>query len=392
MFSEIAGHFHQPMNALYRERDRLRVQGRPIVDLVSGNVNEHGIIFPQDALKRILAHAARDARIYRPDPFGQPAAREAISGFYRDQGLAIPPEQILITPGTSVSYEYAFKLLANPGEEILAPAPKYPLFDAIAALSGVMMISYRLREDDRWEIDFDSFQAGLSPKTRAIVLISPHNPTGAVADRSEVAELARLASEHDLAIIADEVFSPFIFRGGVRGDFARPAATQAPLVLTLNGFSKMFALPGMKIGWMAVSGDPARVKKALAALEMISDTFLPVNEIAQFAVPAIFEQGPRFLGGYQREIRKRADLAQRLLSKAAGASFIRPEGGFYLALRIKDANVDEESSALELLRKENLLVHPGYFYDLEPPHWVFSFVSEPALLETSLRKIADYFG
>lgn len=388
MFSNIADHFQGETNPLYRERDMLLAQGKKVIDLVSGNVHHHGILYPQSILNQALASAAEQARIYKPNPFGQPIAREAISRFYREEGLSIPAEQIVVTPGTSLSYWYAFKLFAGPGDELLSPRPTYPLFDAIATLAGVRMIDYRLREADRWTIDLDHLESQITPRTRAIILISPHNPTGAAAQEDEVTRLAEIAARHHLPILSDEVFSPFLFR---QDRLPRPAATNAPLVLTLNGFSKMLALPGMKIGWIALSGEAPLVRKALAALETISDTFLPVNEIAQFSVPSLFEGAKNFIPDYQSAIRERARIAVDLLSRSDRLSLIPPEGGFYLTVRINDPKADEEEIALDLLRRHSLLLHPGFFYDLDPPHLVLSFVSEPSLLQTAMEKLTAYF-
>src|SRR5438132_221547 len=292
-FSDFAANLGGPTNPLYALHEQLSTQGHNIVDLVRGNVNEHGIVYPPEILQEILMRAADLARVYRPDSLGQLAAREAIAQYYGT--LRIPADQILITPGTSVSYWYCFKLLAEPGDEILCPQPSYPLFDYIARLCGVQMRHYRLAGARNWAIDLEHLEQLISKRTRAIILISPHNPTGMVADEQQLNELAEIASHHALPIISDEVFNEFLF--GVSA-FPRVAATEAPLVFTLNGFSKMFALPGIKIGWMAVTGEQSLVRKAVSALELISDTFLPVNEIAQFAVPEIFRQGQDFLKRY----------------------------------------------------------------------------------------------
>ena len=160
--------------------------------------------------------------------------------------------------------------------------PSYPLFDYIARLCGVTLTNYELDESRDWAIDLEHLERQISSKTRAIVLISPHNPTGMVASMDQLHELAAIAARYEVPIISDEVFSEFLFD---HETLPRPALTDAPLIFTLNGLSKMFALPGMKIGWIGVSGDEHLVDKSLSALELISDTFLPVNETAQFAVP-----------------------------------------------------------------------------------------------------------
>jgi alanine-synthesizing transaminase len=375
-FSLMAESLAASKNPLYLLRDELSHDGSTVIDLVRGNVNEHGIVFPPDVLNTILEDAAESARIYRPDSFGQFPAREAVANYY--DGL-ISSNHIVITPGTSVSYWYCFKLLAEPGDEILTPQPSYPLFDYIAKLCGVQLRHYRLREDRGWAIDLDHMEDQITTRTRAIVLISPHNPTGMVARDSDLRALAEIATRHNLPVISDEVFSEFLYG---MDSLPRPASTTAPLVFTLNGLSKMFALPGMKIGWIGLSGDPQLVAKSLSALELISDTFLPVNEIAQFAVPQIFEQGRRFLAGYREWIGTCRNTAMAALTEC---TFVEPRGGFYVTLPIPD---DEEKSAARLLGEAHILVHPGYFYDIRPDHLVMTFIHEPAVVDEAYGKIA----
>src|ERR1051326_765956 len=378
LFSEFAANLEVAKNPLYTVYEQLKAEGVPIIDLVRGNVNDHGIIYPPEILQEISACAAEASRIYRPDSLGQRPAREAITEYY--QGLNIPPEHILITPGTSVSYWYCFKLLAEAGDEILCPQPSYPLFDYIAKLAGVRMTSYRLVESREWGIDLDYLENRITGRTRAIVLISPHNPTGMVADDAQLRGLSEIVRRHSLPIISDEVFSEFIFEMDV---FPRVAGTAAPLVFTLNGFSKLFALPGMKIGWIAVSGDEDLVKKSMAALEMISDTFLPVNEIAQFAVPEIFRRGQDFLTRYKAWVSRCRDAA---LHGLEGISFTAPRGSFYVTIRIA---FDEEQAAAGLLQKHHILVHPGYFYDIPPDHLAMTFIDNPDSLSSHFARIAE---
>ena len=375
-FSSVAESLAASKNPLYQLRDELSHDGSRVIDLVRGNVNEHGIVFPPELLNSILRDAAESARIYRPDSFGQMPARDAIARYYSGN---IPSNQIVMTPGTSVSYWYCFKLLAEAGDEILTPQPSYPLFDYIAKWCGVQLRHYRLREDRGWAIDLNHLEDQISTKTRAIVLISPHNPTGMVAGESELHALAEIATRHSLPIISDEVFSEFLFG---MDSLPRPASTSAPLVFTLNGFSKMFALPGIKIGWIGLSGDPELVAKSLSALELISDMFLPVNEIAQFAVPQIFEQGRRFQASYRKWI---TTCRRTALTALEGCNYVEPRGGFYITLPIPD---DEAKSAERLLGGAHILTHPGYFYDIRPDHLVMTFIHEPEVVGEAFRQIA----
>ncbi len=213
MLSDISSGLQGEINPLYRLRREIESQGHVITDLVAGNVTRHGIVFPPALLEEMLPAAARRRGIYLPDPLGQPEAREAVSQYYRESGVDIPASRVLLTPGTSVSYWYSFKLLADQGDEILCPRPSYPLFDYIAALSGVKMISYPLNENRGWQIDLERLESVISTRTRAVVLISPHNPTGHVAGVAELEGLAEIARRHRLAIVSDEVFGEFLLRG-----------------------------------------------------------------------------------------------------------------------------------------------------------------------------------
>jgi aspartate/methionine/tyrosine aminotransferase len=376
-FSSLADSLTAPKNPLYLLHDELRAAGQPILDLVKGNVNEHGIVYPHDVLEEILRDATEHARVYKPDSLGQIEARDAISGYYQNN---IPATQIVITPGTSISYWYCFKLLAEPEDEILTPQPSYPLFDYIARLCGVTLTTYALDESEGWVIDLEHLERQIGSRTRAIVLISPHNPTGMVASIEQLHELAGIAGRYEIPIISDEVFSEFLFG---RDTLPRPAFTDAPLVFTLNGFSKMFALPGMKIGWIGVTGEDHLVEKTLSALELISDTFLPVNETAQFAVPQIFAKGQPFLDRYRQWIANSRNVALQCLT---GCDVVHPAGGFYITARL---STDEDRAALQLLRDDGVLVHPGYYYDIVPDHLVMTFIQEQLNLRKAYTAIAQ---
>jgi alanine-synthesizing transaminase len=386
-FSSVPESFPTLWNPLYRAREAALRKGDSIVDLISGNVNQHGINFPEEVLREIFLRALPMAKIYQPDSFGQPKARETVSQYYAAHNLSIQPDQILLTPGTSISYFYCFQLLADPGDEILCPSPSYPLFETIARLSRVQLTSYQLVESRDWEIDLDYLESQITTRTRAIVAISPHNPTGAVTSIEQWTALAAIARRHQLPIVSDEVFSEFLH--GV-GKLPRPAGTDAPLVFTLNGISKMYALAGMKLGWITVSGDEELVKKSLRALELISDTFLPVNEVVQFAVPSIFELGREFLRSYQEWVTACQKTVVRALSKCRSLEFVGPQGGFYLTARVKGEAVSEDQIVIAILDHCKALVHPGYFYDIPPSHLVMTFVQEPEILRRTVACLADY--
>lgn len=369
MFSDVADDFIGSLNPLARAKSERLQSGKPMYDYASGSIHDVGLIFPQDVLKSALDHAFVSGETYRPDSKGQLVARKAIAKYYPGY-VAGDEEHMILTPGTSQSYWYVFALLANADDEIIVPRPCYPLFEYIAKLCKVRLAYYDLEvRDGRWCLNTESLSRAITPRTRGIVLISPHNPTGHVLSREETAVVRHIASEKQIPLIVDEVFYEFVFDDAVRdhdGELVQRAGLRdCPLVFTLNGFSKMFALPGMKIGWIKIDGSPDLVRRSVAALETIADTFLATNEIAQFAVPDIFENGMTFMDEYKKTIRERFEEMRSWYS-------VVPQGGFYGMKFIGDR--DEDVYALELLEKKGVLVHPGYFYSLPETGIVFSFV------------------
>jgi len=388
LFSGLVAQFSGAANALTQAQARVRASNRPLIDLINGNPTQHGLQFPAVILESALQQAQAAAAVYHPHPKGQAVARAAISAYYAAQGARLDPEHVLLTPGTSQSYWYLFQLLADPGQEILTPQPSYPLFDYIAALCRVTLTPYPLaRRSTGWAVDTAALAAAITPNTRAMVLISPHNPTGHVASAAEVEALAALAQAHHLPIIADEVFCEFIFGGG---QHHRPADHAAPLVFTLNGFSKMLALPGVKLGWIAVSGEPALVATAVAALETIADTFLATHESVQWAAPALLAQGQAFLSSYRQQIAARAALAHELLAGADRFRVAPAAGGFYVTLDVSQLTRNDEILALDLLLETGILTHPGWYYDMPMPSLVLSFLSEPDTLAAHLPRLRAY--
>lgn len=384
MFSARTASFQKEINPLYQALARKKAAGEKVIDLICGN----DFFYPPDLLEAALREGKKQGGPYRPDPLGQPVAREAIHQYYLDAGLTIPSDQIVITPGTSLSYSDLFHLLADPGDEILSPSPGYPLFDTIADLCGIRMVPYLIREQKRWAIDLNHLESGVTDKTRAMIVISPHNPTGSVASEEEIQGIDDIAGRHHLPVIFDEVFGEFLFsQSSLPRSFVK-----APLVVRLNGFSKMFALPGMKIGWMALSGEVPLVEEALTRLAGISDTFLPVNEMAQWATPALFQNGKGFLSRYVFDVKARREQTLKILDGISSVSYLPPEGGFYLTVRINDSKANDEKVALDLLQERNVLVHPGFLYELNDPHFVMNYAKEGARLEVGLQAIARHFG
>ncbi|HKY63789.1 MAG TPA: pyridoxal phosphate-dependent aminotransferase [bacterium] len=323
---------------------------------------------------------------YRPHPKGLPEARQAIADYYASAGAALDPENIILTSGTSESFLYLFHLLGPQGGNFLTPAPAYPLFDSIAELAKVELRHYPLREDRDWGIDLAALEARCDRETRGVFLISPHNPTGAVAGAEEIRALTELCNRKNLALICDEVFAEFYFGAGA---FPRPLASTRPhLLFTLNGLSKMFALPGLKLSWIGVSGETEKVAEAVDRLETQADTFLSCHTPIQKALPALFQEGAAFLADYRREVRRRRDLALQILGGSEKIRVVPPAGGFYLTAEILPPfPLEEEEFVLRLMDEEGVFVHPGYFYDYERGvHFTISFLTEPGILSRGLEK------
>lgn len=377
------------LNPIERTYRRLTSEGRAPLKLFQGNPTLHGIHFPQEILQEAYAKALTHAR-YEPDPKGRREAREAVARYYAEQGWEISPRNIQITCGTSESFFYLFGLLARPGDHFLAPVPTYPLFEHLAHAARVGLRYYRLEETRNWAIHLDQLKSLADERTRGVILISPHNPTGAVAAEAQLEPLVTWCNEKNLPLICDEVFAPFYF--GEHG-YPRAAARMQPeLCFCLNGISKLLALPGLKLGWMTVTGKKSKTEGILDPLETLADTFLSVHDPVQRALPTLLQESRPFQRDYQNEVRRRWDKARTQLRTFAGLEWVDPVGGYYVTVRVKDSRGrNEEKWIIELMEQQGVFVHPGYFFDLEEGlHFVFTFLTDPGLLERGLDKIKAF--
>lgn len=381
-FSRLADAWSDPTpNRLTEELEIFRARGVRIRDLITANPHDNGLVFPQEELVGITASALVRAAVYRPDPLGQPAAREAIAGYYRARGAEADPERIVLTAGTSLGYFYALRLVCEPGAEILVPQPGYPLFDDIAAMCGLTLRHYHLAaRDGEWRFDADDLAFQITPRTRAVIVVSPHNPTGMVMRVGEWDALARVCVERGLPVIADEVFCECLTPP--LAQMPRPVGYRFPLLVTLNGISKMLSLPGWKVAWMKLDGNPHYVEKFRKALEHLSDTFLPVNELAQAALPDLLRAGLRdVFSNLSHDYAERRSLARKVLE----LPHTPPEAGVYLCAALT-RTADDEEFALRALRELHVLVHPGYLYNM-PGHVVMTCVPETKALMEGISRL-----
>ena len=363
---------------------RLRsAAGLPIADLTASNPTRCGFEYAPELLVALADPAALD---YDPQPRGSLRGREAVCGYYADHGVTLKPEQILLTTSTSEAYSYLFRLLCDPGSEILVAQPGYPLFDFLAVLDDVRLKAAPLVYDQGWQIDPEGFRRAITAETRAIVLVHPNNPTGHFTKRWEAEELARLARKFDLSLIVDEVFLDYGF-GGAGASFA--AGLDGIPVFVVSGVSKIAGLPQMKAAWIVATGPEANA--ALERLEVIADTFLSMNAPVECALPAWLE-GRAAIQGQIRE-RVRANLAEldRQLGGLPAVRRLEVEGGWYAVLRIPALKPDEQT-VLELLER-GVWVHPGYFFGMAESGWlVVSLLGPEREFGTGVTIFVDYLG
>lgn len=351
---------------------------RGYIDLTSSNPTHNGLVFPNTILRAGAENYLRNRR-YEPDARGLLAAREAIAAYYarRAPPFHVTTADMFITASTSEAYGLLFALLANPGDNLLAPVVSYPLFEYLAEIYRIELRPYALDEAHDWRIDPASLRVQTDAQTRAVLVVSPHNPTGMVV-RETLPTLARLG----LPLICDEVFAEFTYRT----PHVPPLGALFPElpVFHLNGISKMFALPDLKLGWIALN-DVASAAYG-PRLELLNDTFLGANSLTQSMLPELFAQGWPFVEQMAAQVRANLDLALALLDENPRIHTHAPDGGYYLFPEI-DGWHDEEALVLHLLER-GVLVHPGYFYGYERgTHIMLSCLTERAQLEAGVRRL-----
>ncbi len=364
-----------------------RKSGKPLLDLTASNPTECGFEYPAE---EILAALARPpAMEYHPIAQGLMSARRAVEKYYREKSIAVSEDNIFLTTSTSEAYSYIFRLLCDPGDEILAPRPSYPLFEFLADIQDVKLAPYSLVYDHGWQMDMSSVRAAVTPRTRAIIVVNPNNPTGSYVQPCELDELNGLCADHDLALISDEVFHDFPLREVEHADFA---ANQAALTFTLSGLSKIAGLPQMKVAWAVVGGPDKLRQTAVERLDVIADTYLSMNTPMQHAMPALMESRH----GFQKQLKERlvGNLAalDGLLAAQRACQRLEVEAGWYAVLRVPVTRTDEEM-AVALLKELDVLVHPGHFFDFEQDGYlVLSLMTpEPAFVEGA-KRVVGFFG
>jgi len=368
-------------NKLGRLLNEKRSAGAEVLDLTESNPTAAGLSY---GFERVLAALAdpRSMR-YEPAPAGILAARTAISRYYSDR---VPMDRILLTASTSEAYGFLFKLLADPGDEILAPRPSYPLFDFLAALDSVRVVQYPLVYEGGWFIDFEALAARITSRTRAVVIVNPNNPTGSFLKKAELSQLIALCRRHGLAILSDEVFSDY----GFKEDPARVRSlveVEDVVAFSLSGLSKVSGLPQLKLGWIVVSGPESLRRPAFDRLELIADTYLSVGAQVQWAAGALLGLREEIQSEILTRVRRNLEFLRGKIGADSAWRVLDVEGGWYAIVQAPRIHT-EENWVLTLLDQDNVLVQPGFFYDFEKEAFlVLSLLTPAEVFEEGLQRI-----
>ena len=352
-------------NRLTRALEEHRRAGRELLDLTASNPTACGLEYPESEI--LAALTDRRGLEYHPESKGFREAREAIAEYYRarpgfvETTASIDPDRIVLTSGTSEAYSHIFRLVCEAGDEILVPVPSYPLFEFLADLADIRMVPYPLLYDHGWQIDFASLREAVTPRSCAVLVVHPNNPTGSFVKPREAAELGELCRARHLAIVADEVFLDYA--NGRNEGLARTFAfCNSALTFTLSGLSKISLLPQMKLAWTVVSGPEELVRHALDRLEIIADTYLSPSTPIQLALPKFLALRHGLQAQLQRRITANLDVLDSMLRESKCLSRLGQEGGWYAILRVPVTGTDEDL-AVALVERSSVLVHPGHFFN-----------------------------
>lgn len=377
MFSRRSAHDPTP-NALAQALAARRAAGAAVLDLTESNPTRAGIPYDERAILGALAK--EDSLRYEPEPFGLRAAREAVASEH-----GVDAERVVLTASTSEAYAFLFKLFCDPGDEVLAPAPSYPLFDQLAAFESVTLRHYRVAYDGAWHVDLASVREAVGPRTRAILAVSPNNPTGSFLSKEELSALRATG----LPVVCDEVFASYTLRPDAAGRRATCAAREPGdgLVFSLGGLSKLAALPQMKLAWTLVGGEERAAREALDKLAWIADGYLSLATPVQHALPELL--AARAVAHEAISTRTRRNLAE-LCRAARGRPFtvLDVEGGWYATLHLP--SIEPEMTTCLRALDRGVYVHPGAFFGFEREAFlVVSLLTPEAVFDEGVSRLAS---
>ena len=364
---------------------RAREERWPLLDLTLTNPTVAGIEYPPGLLAPLASEAALR---YEPSPFGLLDAREAVALEYQRRGIAVASERVVLTASTSEAYSLLFKLLCGPGDPVLAPVPSYPLFDHLTRLDGVRCIPYRLEYHGRWTVELDHLDEAWLETVRAVLAVSPNNPTGSVMTAAEEKAVGSRCAAREAALILDEVFADYPL-----DDRAAAAESRSPtpecLLFRLGGLSKSAGLPQVKLGWIAVDGPDALVADALERLEFVCDAYLSVSTPVQLAARALIEAGERVRARILSRVRANYERLRISAASHPALAVLHADAGWSAVLRVPSTRT-EEDLVIELLERDRVLVHPGFFFDFDrESHLVVSLLPPEDVFAEGVRRLME---
>lgn len=369
-------------NALARLIEARRHAGVSIVDLTESNPTRAGFSYPDDLLAPLADARALE---YDPQPLGLWAARAAVAAEFRRRGIVVSADRVALTASTSEAYALLFKLLCDAGDNVLVPHPSYPLFEHLTRLESVAAIPYALEYHGSWRIDIESVRRAITDRTRAILVVSPNNPTGSILHKDDLLQLVEMAAPKQVALIGDEVFADY--RLDPAPAAAHILADADVLAFSLGGLSKSAGLPQVKLGWIGFGGPSHRVDEVLAAYEIVADTYLSVSTPVQAAASDLIERGALIRAQILARVKRNLDALRSAAASFPAVSVLPVEGGWSAVIQVPSV-MTEEALVLALLEHDDLLVHPGYFFDFPREAFVVvSLLVEPAVFDRGIARV-----
>jgi alanine-synthesizing transaminase len=370
-------------NPLTRAVRRARQAGRRPLDLTLSNPTRAGFDYPADLLQALTSRAALT---YDPEPLGLLDARQAVASDYGRRGINVDFNRIVLTASTSEAYAWLFKLLCRPGDDaVLIPTPSYPLFHHLTRLEGVLSIPYRLEYAGRWSIEKENIDRAWSDEVRAMLVVSPNNPTGSAIETAEMSAVGERCAYYGAALIVDEVFADYPLGRPVEP----PDMPTDCLTVRLGGLSKSTGLPQVKLGWMALAGPDAMVAHAMERLELIADTYLSVSTPVQVAAPSLIAAGAHVRGQILERVRRNDAMLRVAASSHPAIEVLPADAGWSAVLRVPSIR-SEEDLAIALLEEDDVLVHPGFFFDFSRESYlVISLLPEPDIFAEGVRRVLE---
>ena len=370
------------VNATTRTLDALSRRGIAVDDLTESNPTRVGFDYPPDLLSELASPAGL---VYAPQPLGLPVARRAVADDFARRGLDVPSHRVALTASTSEAYALLFKLLCDAGDQVVVPRPSYPLFEHLTVLESVEAVPYRLEYHGTWRVDLDHLRNAVTDRTRAVLVVSPNNPTGSFLHHDDLVEIAALCASHDLLLIGDEVFADFPLDPSPAA--ASVLKAEGIAVCSLGGLSKSVGLPQLKLGWVGFDGPDSRVEELIAAYEVVADTYLSVGTPVQLALPSLLSRGADLRGQIQTRTRRNLEALRTAAARVPSITVLTCEGGWSAVLQVP-AIRSEESLVLTLLTDDHVLVHPGFFFDLEREAFlVVSLIVEPEVFDRAIGRV-----